>query len=102
MYSCATDPNIASHADDTTPYSCATDIRGVALEVKASAMKLFCSFKNNHSKANPGKSHILVRTKFQVTSSHEKLLEVTINSELKFESHIKELWLSAVYQVPRH
>ena len=30
------DSNVASYADDTTPYSCATDIPSVALELQAS------------------------------------------------------------------
>ena len=52
------DSNVASKADDTTPNSCVTDIPSLPLEVQASATKLFCWFKNNHLKANPGKSHI--------------------------------------------
>ena len=56
-----------------------------------------------HLKANSGKSHILLSTnKLEIVSidriplaasSHEKLLGVTIASELKFENHIKELYL---------
>ena len=102
FYECE-DSNVASYADDTTPYSCATDIPSVALELQASATKLFLWFKNNHLKANPGKSHILLSTnKLEIVSidgiplaasSHEKLLVVTIDSELKFENHIKELCL---------
>ena len=30
------DSNVASYADDTTPYSCAIDIPSVALELQAS------------------------------------------------------------------
>ena len=80
--------NVASYADDTTPYSCATDIPSLPLEVQASATKLFRWFKNNHLKANPAKSHILLSTnKLEIVSingiplaasSHEKLLGVTI------------------------
>ena len=95
--------NVASYADDTTLFSCATDIPSVALEVQASATKLFRWFKNNHLKANSGKSHILLSTnKLEIVSvdevslaasSHEKLLGVTIDSALKFENHIKEFCL---------
>ena len=102
FYECE-DSNIASYVDDTTPYSCETDIPIVALELQASASKLFHWFKNNHLKANPGKSHILLSTKKPeiasiaeiplTASSHEKLLGVTIDSELKFENHITELCL---------
>ena len=82
---------------------CATDKPSVALELQASATKLFRWFKNNHLKANPGKSHILLSSKKPeivsvdgisiAASSHEKLLGVIIDSELKFENHITEICL---------
>ena len=60
-------------------------------------------YRSLQLKANPGKSHILLGTnKLEIVSidgiplaasSHEKLLGVTIDSELKFENHIKELCL---------
>ena len=102
FYECE-DSNVASYADDTTPYSCATDIPSLPLEVQASATKLFRWFKNNYLKANPGKFHILLNpNKLEIisidgfslaVSSHEKLLGVTIDSELNFKNHIKELCL---------
>ena len=61
FYECE-NSNVASYADDKTPYSCATDIPSLSFEVHASATKLFRWFKNNHLKANPGKSHILLST----------------------------------------
>ena len=89
FYECE-DSNVASYADDTTLYSCATDIPSLPLEVQAFATKLFRWFKNNHLKANPGKSHILLGTnKLEIVSidgiplaasSHKKLLGVTIDS----------------------
>ena len=97
------DSNVASYADDTTPNLYATDIPSLPLEVQASATKLFHWFKNNHLKANPGKSHILLSSKKPeivsvdgisiAASSHEKLLGVIIDSELKFENHITEICL---------
>ena len=102
FYECE-DSNVASYTDDTTSYSRATDIPSVALELQVSATKLFRWFKNNNLKANPGKSHILLSSKKPeivsvngislVASSHEKLLAVIIDSELKFENHITELCL---------
>ena len=99
FYECE-DSTVASYADDTTPYSCATDIPSLPLEVQAPATKLFRWFKNNHLKAKPGKYHIsLSINKLEIVSidgvplaasSHENLLGVTIDSELKFENHIKE------------
>ena len=102
FYECE-DSSVTSYADQTTPYSCATDIPSVAMELQASATKLFLWFKNNHLKANPGKSHILHSSKKPeivsvdgisiAASSHEKLLGVIIDSELKFENHITEICL---------
>ena len=56
----------------------------------ASATKLFGWFKNNHIKANPGKSHILLSTnELEIVSidgiplaesSHKKVLGITIDS----------------------
>ena len=40
FYECE-NSNVASYADDTTPYSCATDIPSVPLEVQASETKTF-------------------------------------------------------------
>ena len=60
-YECE-DSNVGYYTDDTTPYSCATDIPSVPLEVQASTTKLFRWFKNKHLKPNPGKSHILLST----------------------------------------
>ena len=92
FYECE-DSNIPGYADDTTPYSYATDIPSVALELQASATKLLCWFNNNHLKANPEKSHILLSSKKPeivsvdgisfAASSHEKILGVIIDSELK-------------------
>ena len=102
FYECE-DSNVAIYADDPTPYSCATNIPSVALELQSSAIKLFCWFKNNHLKANTGKSHILLSSKKPeivsvdgislAASSHEKLLGVIKDSELKFENHITNLCL---------
>ena len=85
FYECE-DSNVASYDDDTTPYSCVTDIPTVVLELQASTTKLFRWFKNNHLKANPGKYHILLSSKKPeivsndripfVASSHEKSLEL--------------------------
>ena len=102
FYKCE-DSNVASYTDDTTPYSCATDIPSVGLELQASATKLFRWLKNNHLKVNPGKSHILLSSKKPeivsvdgisiAASSHEKLLGVITDSELKFENHITGICL---------
>ena len=100
FYECE-DSNVANYADDTTLYSCVTNIPSVALELQASATKLFRWFKNNILKANPGKYHILLNSKEPeivsvdgisfAASSHEKLLGVIIDPEWELENQITEL-----------
>ena len=101
FYKCE-DSNIANYADDTTPYACGENIRVVISELQSLAFRLFKRFENNHMKANPGKSHILLSNKktekvkkindVVITSSvEEKLLGITLDSELKFEKHITDI-----------
>ena len=95
--------NVASYVGGTTPYSSAADKPCVVLELQASATKVSSWFKNNHSKVNPEKCHILLSMKKHeivstygiplAASSNEKLLGVTTDSELKFDNHITEFCL---------
>ena len=80
--------DIANYADDTTPYSCGTDIPTVNSELQGISTKIFNWFGNNHMKANLGKCHLLLSTKslevvsidrVQITSSTaETLLGITL------------------------
>ena len=91
FYECK-ENDIANYADDTTPYSCGTDIPTVISELQDIPTKVFNWFVNNHMKANPGKFHLLPSTKhpevtsingIQITSSTaETLLGMTIDSKL--------------------
>ena len=95
------DDNITSYADDTTPYSHAQDISSVISELQRIAKKFFNWCRNNHMKANPGKCHVILSSDTQreirfvntsITSSlSEKLLGITLDSELKFEEHINKI-----------
>ena len=100
FYECG-ENDIANYADDTTHYSCGTDIPTVISELQAISTKIFNWFGNNHMKANPGKYHILLSTKspelvsidgIQITSSTEEtILGITIDSELNFENHLSAI-----------
>ena len=100
FYECE-ENNSANYADDTTPYSCATDIPTTVSELQAISTKVFNWFDNNHIEANPGKCHLLLSTKspevvsiagIQITSSTaETLLGITIDSELNFENHLSAI-----------
>ena len=41
------------NSDDTTPYSCAADIRSAITQLQSTASKLFSWLTNNHMKVNP-------------------------------------------------
>ena len=62
FYECE-ESNIASYADDTSPCSCANDIKTVISELKFISNKLFHWFQYNHLKASPGKCHLLLISK---------------------------------------
>ena len=73
------------------------NIWDVVWKLQSLAFRLFRQFQNKHIKANPGKSHILRSNKITekvgvvvLTSSVEdRLLGITLDSELKFEKHIR-------------
>ena len=100
FYECE-ESNIASYADDTTPYSCARDTQTVISELKSISSKLFHWFQYNHLKANPGKCHLLLSSKTPTdvsigdasikTSKRETLLGILIDSELSFDQHISSI-----------
>ena len=97
FYKCE-ENDIANYTDDTTLYSCGTNIPTVISELKDISTKVFNWFGNNHIKANPRKCHLLLSAKspevvyidgIQITSSiAETLLGIAIDSELNFENHL--------------
>ena len=112
------DDNITSYADDTTPYFCAQDIPSVISELQRIAKKNFDWCRNNHMKANPEKCHVILSSKTQretpfanasvASSPNEKLLVITLDSELKFEKHINQIYnivnkkLNALHRIRSH
>ena len=90
--------DIASYADDNTPYTSDISLNLVLEKLKSSTHDLSRWFKENHMKANPDKCHRLVTTNsltsvnindFQITNStEEKLLGIKFDSKLSFENHV--------------
>ena len=60
------DSEIASYADNTTPYSCNNGIPSVIAQLQSTASKPFSWFTNNDMKVNPGKRYILLSTKISI------------------------------------
>ena len=90
---------IASYADDNTPYCSYKSFEDVITCLERTAGDLFAWFNNNAMKANADKCHLLLNTKEKlkanisnytiINSDQEKLLGVAIDNHLKFELHIK-------------
>ena len=112
------DENIASYADDTTPYSCAQDISFVVSELQRTAKNIFDWCKNNHMRANPRKCHVILSSNTErenhfvntsiASSLSERLIGITLGSKLKFEEHINNICnvvnkkLNALYRIASH
>ena len=95
------DTEIASYADDNTPYVIADNIDGVIKSLEEASEILFKWFNDNLMKINADKCHLLVSTNntvkikignFDITNSKsEKLLGVKFDHKLSFDDHISEL-----------
>ena len=95
------DCDIASYADDNTPYASSSNLDALINKLEESTNNLFQWFRNNHMKANADKCHLLVTGNYEVSaninefeiesSKKEKLLGISIDTRLSFEHHITSL-----------
>ena len=99
------DIDIASYADDNTPY-CTSNIRDdVKVTLKAALIKVLQWFYNNGMKANIDKCHFLSSLDIASTmtienftiqnSASQKLLGVTTDRHLNFNEHVSNLCKTA-------
>ena len=99
------DIDIASYADDNTPYTVHKSPEKVIKVLKDTSVDLLPWFRNNGTKANADKCHLLVNSKEKVctkigsynieSSEQQKLLGVLIDNKLTFEKHINNLCTKA-------
>ena len=93
--------DIASSADDTTPYVCLEDMDLIIEKLVVKANDIFQWFNENVIKVNPDKYHLLITTneernisigeeKIQNRKS-EKLLRVTLDNKLSFTDHVHKI-----------
>ena len=93
--------DIASYADDNTPYNFDFNLDNVISNLEKSTNSLLNWFRENHMKANADKCHLLVSSDESCTakiedfniknSIEEKLFGVKFDSNLSFESHVTSL-----------
>ena len=90
--------DIASYADDSTPYCVGESQCDLETKLKKASVKLFKWFHENGLKANQGKCYFFdINTKFLLpacileNSDSQKLLGVTIDRKLNFNEHVTNL-----------
>ena len=103
MFFTIEDTDIASYADDNTPYMSGDTIEGLIQSLEEVSKKLFKWFDDNLMKSNADKCHLLVNTNESVkitirdfdinNSSCEKLLGVKFDNKISFDEHITNLCL---------
>ena len=97
--------DIASYADDNTPYTTGKTSSLVIEKLEKCSNNLFDWFYNNSMKANANKCHFLLSGNINVSlnvnnevinsSDSEILLGVLINNNLDFDKHVGNLCLKA-------
>ena len=103
---------ICNFADDTTIYTNGNNIESVILSLEEDLSRTLNWFRTNHMAANPGKFQVMflgMREQPKLTleinnitiplTDRVKLLGVTIDSQLKFDDHIKALCQTASRKV---
>ena len=95
------DTDIASYADNSTPYVSADNIDGIVKFLEEASKVLFKWFSDNLMKINADICHLLVITNNTVTikignfditnSKSEKLLGLKFDHKLSFDDEISEL-----------
>ena len=93
---------ITNYADDNTPFACDTTVDLVIGRLEKDLGNLLQWFKLNYFKPNLEKCHLLLNNsssnlyikvcgKMISNSKNEKLLGITINSALNFDTHVNNL-----------
>ena len=93
--------DIANNADDSTPYCSGKSAESVVNNLEQSSKILFKWLSNYYMKVNTGKSHLLLPGNSRATAmidnsyieseDEQVLLGITIDSNLTFENHIRNI-----------
>ena len=103
------DIDIASYADDNTPYMISKKVDDLVTSFEQASNDLFEWFKNNLLKSNAEKCHLLVSANDRVSmyvdgfkidkSDTEKLLGVKFDKKFTFDDHISDICKKAVRKI---
>ena len=106
--------DVCSFADDNTLYSCDKKLENIFVNLKIDLKNVLYWFQVNSLKANPGKFQFLIlgdkkNNSFVLNildkeiknSSEVELLDITIDSQLKFKKHINNLCRKAFLTVEK-
>ena len=94
--------DVCNFADDTTLYACDIELQKVLHDLEDNALTAIIWFENNYMKLNQSKCHFLtsgstehlwvkVGSKMIWESQFEKLLGMSVDKDLNFNSHLKSL-----------
>ena len=93
--------DIASFADDTTPYAIGNSVDEIRNLLENTSKKLFKWFSDNQMKANPDKCHFLMSSDENINliiedqaisnSKCQKLLGIKNDNKLSFNEHLDEM-----------
>ena len=70
---------VANYADDNTPYCTGLKFSDVLIKLENAAQTLLQWFKDNRTKANPGKYHLLInntKESFQIETGNEAVSKI--------------------------
>ena len=85
-----TDTDIASYADDSTPYYNSFSLDKVINKLEACTNNLFKWFHKNQMNTNADKCHLLVTNKSAVSANIEDFV-IKIDTKLSFENNVSSL-----------
>ena len=87
------DVDFANYADDNTPLCVGNALDEVIFKVQSASKTLFQWFADNQMKTTPDKSHFICSSnlKTSIMIENRKLLGVSFDSKLTFQSHIDNI-----------
>ena len=100
---------LARYADDNSPYGVGNNIEELIVKLQIASKTLFQWFSDNQIKSNPDKCNFICSTSKKVSLivenkkinniTHERLLGVTIDSKLSFNTHVDDICKKASFKL---